>query len=1706
MFRNQRYNRAYRAPFKMVVGLIFFSILSTNSFAQLLGNEWITYSQTYYKLPITQTGIYRIDSTALANSGINVSLFDARNLQMFFHGSEIPIYVEGENDGVLNGTDFIEFHGVGNDGWFDTALYISGAVDQINPAYSIFNDTSFYYITWNSSTSNLRFQLETDTAFSGYTVSNYYMYKAQHGLTADYYEGELIGSSLIPEYTDGEGYCEIFSGPNTYDANWTDPALNGFQSTLYTGGGSPNSEVTVHVATCNNPTSGDDHHHQITVGGILRLDTTLNAYQFYQRGFSVSTSDLTSPNPAVTVDFLGDLDPITRNALGYYEVYMPQTFDLGNRSEQYMDLPDATAQSKARMDITNFNDLGSNVWIHDLTNNRKVLVADNGATHRALVPNSGGIKQLYISSESSVNNISAVYPVSTDASHFAQFRDFQSTLTDRDYIIITHKHLMTEAATYENYRSTLSPDTLYSTLLVDVEELYDQFGFGISKHPVSIRNFLKMTNTFWSSKPGQVFLIGKGVKHEFFRNNNSNYNLSLLPVIGNPPCDNLFTLDIDGTGNQYCGIGRISVNNGGEVTDYLNKVQDYENNHSNMEEWMKHALHLAGGSEFVSPLQTFQQVYEDTLFGGQVFPFQTVGTAPFPISATDSLIYLAETEGISLATFFGHSSGTQINLLWNDPEDMTNFGKPFWVIVNGCLSGDIYQTSPLLSERFVLEPQKAAIGFIASTSLGYQGTLTSITYDFYRNFCVDDYRLPMGTAHKNAVQENTPGPYYALLRMNALDYQLHGDPGLLFNADPLPDLEVTVDDISFNPTAITSELDSFDIEVVVTNLGRAVGSSYGVNITRDFPGTAPDTTYNITRPNIYFKDTIRLTLPVDKVNGFGQNCFTVEVDPAPFPIVESDESNNTATKCVNIITADLIPVYPYKYAVIPQNQTLLKASTGDPFAPLKTYKFQIDTTDLFNSPFMMETIIADSGGVIEWNPGALLGGLPGVDSAVYFWRTGVDSANTGVFHKWRESTFQYIDGRYGWGQDHFFQFKDDEYLYIDDNRSNRTFEFVPNFQNLKVITYPSPNPASDPFNALTLYSLNSSVQESSGCIQWPVYSAFYVFVIDPVTLEPWESHCPSDNNDPSMSFGNFNDNCGCRSRSEKLFMYTNLADPTQRDGFNSLMDAIPNGYYVGGYSFWSPNFSNASYWNDSIINTLEEMGCENVRALRDSAFDYPYIFYSIKGDTTSTQEVVGTDGTTPIQLNVPLQNQWYFGTIKSELVGPASEWKSFHWDAYSIDTIPSNDSVWVSIYGVTVTGQEQQLSTYTQIPLTTSDIYTLNSIPASTYPFLKLYMYTRDDSTVTPSQLNRWHVMYEGIPECALSPNVHYYFNGDTLYEGENLNFSVAIENIGDYDFDSLEIRYSIIDANNVSHDYFVTRDSLLVGQTLLDTFTVSTSGYGGARSFLIEANPYTANWQLEQYHFNNIAIRDLGITSDRINPLLDVTFDGIHIMDGDIVSAKPYIVLQLKDENQFSLMNDTSDFDLFIKYPSQAIPTKINFSDPNVVFIPATSPDNYAKVEIDADFTSEDGIYELLARATDIAGNESGEGDGNYDYKIRFEVINQSTITNIFNFPNPFSTSTQWVFTLTGSEVPTEFLIRIMTISGVVVREITLDELGPIHIGNNVTEYRWDGRDEFGDKLATGVYIYQVTTKINGEVIDHRSTSADKYFKNNYGKLYIIN
>ena len=147
---------------------------------------------------------------------------------------------------------------------------------------------------------------------------------------------------------------------------------------------------------------------------------------------------------------------------------------------------------------------------------------------------------------------------------------------------------------------------------------------------------------------------------------------------------------------------------------------------------------------------------------------------------------------------------------------------------------------------------------------------------------------------------------------------------------------------------------------------------------------------------------------------------------------------------------------------------------------------------------------------------------------------------------------------------------------------------------------------------------------------------------------------------------------------------------------------------------------------------------------------------------------------------------------------------------------------------------------------------------------------------------------------------------------------------------------------------------------------------------------------------------------------------------------------------------------------------------------------------------------YQLIIKGNDRSGNKAGLAE----YKVDFVVINKPMISNLFNYPNPFTTSTAFVFTITGSEIPQQLKIQILTVTGKIVREISKEELGPLNIGRNISEFKWDGTDQFGQRLANGVYLYRVVTSLNGKKLDKYTAegeTTDRFFNRGYGKMYLM-
>jgi hypothetical protein len=1685
--------------------LLFF--ICTQAFPQQYGNEWINYSQSYYRIFVVEDGIYRIDSTTLANAGLNVSSLDPRNFQVFGRGELQHIYVKGESDHHFNSGDYIEFYGMHNDGWYDKNLFENPA-DQPNPNYSMFNDTATYYLTINPS--YLAGTIGRMTALPAPTPSEILTYYpatffnkvSRVDYTSTYYFGETYNDGITdPEYVKSEGW---FDGGFTLGSSISRsiPTPNRFTS------GNAIIDFQMIGGSNYSPLS-PDHHMNITYAGVT-IDELQEAYYAKHYFDTVAVSSLGTVSATNTTNFtfssvndLGDNNNPDRNTVAFINIKYPHNLDLGGESTfTFYTLNSAfTGQTKTRLDFTNFlANTGDSIKIWDLTNYKRIVVVKNGSTYQALVPNASGEKKCYLVSDSQVHNVASVIPVSYDPAHYAKFRDFTTPAVLRaDYIIITHRSLWNEANAYSIYRAS-SPVASFDTLLVDINDLYDQFCYGIRKNPLAIKNFAKYAFDLFNDPPKDIFLIGKGYRaaesdaNRCYRKNASVYSETLIPGLGTPPSDILFT-KFDSTFKQWIPTGRLAARNSTHVSWYLNKVEEYENAQLTPQEWMKNILHFGGGTDIyqqnvlASYLNTYKAIIEGPYFGGFVRTFLKSSTDPIQTNQSDSLKTIIN-NGVSLLTFFGHGAGIGFDMSTDYPSAYDNHEKYPFLLALSCLAGDLYNSIPSSSEEFVLIEDKGSIGYLASVAKGQQSNLHQYADTLYHHWGIYDYGQPVGINIKKTIEGlNNANPTDFNVKTTCLEMTLHGDPAIKLNSFEKPDYVVTTPDIYFTPTDVTTNDSLFTINIISTNIGRAIDSSFILNITRLFPDGTTSILDTIV-PATLFKDTFSIVLPVDLSRGVGLNTFTVTLD-AQFWIDENLENNNTATTTLNITSNDITPVYPYEYAIVPSLNVTLKGSTGNPFAPAQDYIFEIDTTDEFNSSAKLSHAVNHSGGVVTWTPV-----LPvTTDSIVYFWRVSTDSTASHPYYKWKESSFQYITGKRGWGQAHFFQFKKDSYTYVKYNKPARKFEFQNDVKSIQAQT--------GYFLGDWWYDWKEEWLKLDGdmisqwfCPGWYSNSgAIKIAVFDSISGEPWVN--PGVVDTCRGAFGQFN----CQGYPTGAFDFYFSTD-ANRTTVKNFLNLIPQNDYV---LVMTHQNHHCSLWDNSLITAFQSIGSSvaDTTRIEDTR---PYIILGKKGAMPgSVPEITGQPYGNLRLLSESITSKWNEGTVKSVVIGPAAKWDSLHWRVRSYDS-KLTDSIKLNVIGIKTDGTEVPLIQNLLPVDSTLDISLWNRIDYALYPYIRLMAVTKDDTFNTPSQLVRWQVMFEEVPETALDPSINFMFYKDTLLEGDSVRFSTAIHNISDYDMDSLLVHYWIIDVNRMVHPVYYHRyRPHPSADTIIDTVAFSTTGLPGLNSLWIEANP--SNDQPEQYHFNNIGSVNFFVDADRINPLLDVTFDGVHIMDNDIVSAKPLIEMRLKDENKFLLLNDlrdTSLFKIYIQKPGAATADRIFFKEQEVgemIYYPtATNSDNKCRIELNAEFPI-DGIYTLIVQATDKSKNSSGDND----YKIDFEVINKSTITEVMNWPNPFSTSTRFVFLLTGSEIPTYFKIQIMTITGKVVREIGMEDLGNIHIGRNITQYAWDGKDDFGDQLANGVYLYRVITNINGKNIDKNPTAADKYFTQEFGKMYLM-
>lgn len=1621
--------------------LISWVIFPLQMFAQNFGNEWINTNQSYYRFSIPKTGIYKVTNAQLQAAGIPLSNFSPQNIQLFYNGEEIPCHIEGESQGLI---EYVLFYAEKNNGWFDLDMY-DNPTHQTNPNYSMINDTAAVFFTWNTKFDNSRFALESDVNFNGYTPQTYCWATSFVEYTQTYYP-----ALEDCEYVEGEGWFD------NQVLNLGGQVIKKLPTPDFIDVGLKSKLDLAFISFSKETSLINNTHHIVVSAPDFNIDTVFTGYKSISSSKDINVSGLTAETEIVfkSIDDKGATS--SKIAASFINLKYTRSFNADKSGSFEFTLP-ASSTPKSYIEISGFVSEGS-PYLFDVTNSKIIKLGLENDLHKALIPASVQETQLYLGDENYF--YSPVITKSTMVNHGAK---------NKDYLILSHSKLWESALEYASYRNAY---------LVNVEELYNQFGYGIQKHPMALRNFLNFVYHNWTVPPEHFFILGKGVESYYMRNNNAVYNNCLIPTMGHPGSDALLSNRI--SGSQYESTyptGRLAAQSNSDVYLYLNKVQEFEQNRAN--EWMKRVIHFGGGSDayeqglFKNYLSNYEKTVRDSLFGGFVSTFLKTSSDPIVISKDDSIKSMVN-NGVSLMTFFGHGSaqgGFDQNI--DEPSSFNNKGKYPLMITNSCFSGNIHlngKTSK--SEDWVLIPDKGSIGFFAVVGGGYASYLNIFSDRFYENFSNNLYGKTIGQCiNDTRKQMAIIAPNNRYNKLTTHEFTLHGDPAIVLNSFPLPDLIINDYEVSFSPKNITTEIDSFYMQIVCTNQAKTTSQTFTVEIGRLFQTGKTSSTY-FELNGLFYKDTTKIKLPVDKINGLGNNKFTLSIDVNK-SIPEYDETNNTVAVNTFISSTDVVPVFPYKYSINSNAEPVLKTSSVDAFADNQTTIFQIDTTYLFNSPLLYSEGIQHSGGIVEWQPP-----ISWEQKQEYFWRVAKDSEDK----KWAQSSFVFENNKRGWHQSTYGQLRDNNLRFLDLDDEKQEFDFTVAPKTLICKNIGSPGTEAQ-FRSIA-YGIDG-VGAGSSC---GAASAMMLVVIDSLTLLPWQSDYKE-----LGEIGHVNDP-GCYNTPQNYFIFQSDVVNNIENLVNFVDEEVTDGHYLLIYSFRNGNYGN---YTENIRSKFESWGANNIRFLSNNI---PYIFFVKKGDLSSSEEVIGATTTSEIDLYKEIKGNFTYGAMESTIIGPSKKWETLNWDFHKKES-SSEELTFLQVYGIDNADNETVL-----FDSILEKVVDLTTIPVANYPYLKLQFYTKDEEFRTPSHLDFWQVLYAPVTDLALNPQKGMEFKSDTLTEGEEGMMAIAIENIGLSDVDSVGINYWI---QNDKNEVFplVSRKlaPLKQGESRIDSIEFSTLFKQGNNSLWVEINPASTLMRVEnireQYYFNNLAQKSFYIVGDNSNPLLDVTFDGLHIMDGDIVSARPQITIQLKDENQYIPLNDTSLFSFYVKSQRTGVEKKISINDNSeVVFVPAELPDNKAQIIYSTHF-ADDGIYELRVQAKDFSGNESGV----YDFLVSFQIINESTITNVFNYPNPFSTSTRFVFEVTGSVLPDALRIEILTVTGKVVKVIYLEELGPIQIGKNITEYFWNGTDMYGDRLANGVYFYRVNARINGEELKIRDTGTSQYFKNGFGKMYLM-
>lgn len=203
----------------------------------------------------------------------------------------------------------------------------------------------------------------------------------------------------------------------------------------------------------------------------------------------------------------------------------------------------------------------------------------------------------------------------------------------------------------------------------------------------------------------------------------------------------------------------------------------------------------------------------------------------------------------------------------------------------------------------------------------------------------------------------------------------------------------------------------------------------------------------------------------------------------------------------------------------------------------------------------------------------------------------------------------------------------------------------------------------------------------------------------------------------------------------------------------------------------------------------------------------------------------------------------------------------------------------------------------------------------------------------------------------------------------------------------------------------------------------------------------------------------------DNEAPTIDLYINDENFVSGGITDETPILIADLFDENGINTVGSGVGRDIVAVLDGET-------GNPIVLNDFYTADlDSYQSGQVRYNFSAlEPGPHTLSLKVWDVNNNSA-------ESKIEFVVQEQEEIVldHVLNYPNPFTTNTEFFFEHNQVCSQLDVQIQILTVAGNLVK--TINETVQTQ-GFRSEGIAWNGLDDFGDQLAKGVYIYQLKVR----------------------------